>query len=128
MLIADSGRPKLALAAVTLSSLIFGLEISSIPVILPTLEQTLGADFVQLQWVMNAYTIAVATVLMAAGALADRFGRKKVFLISTAAFGLASLICGLAPDTSVLIAGRFLQGVAGGVMLICQVAILSHGF
>lgn len=128
MHIAHFGRPKLALAAVTLSSLIFGLEISSIPVILPTLEQTLGADFVQLQWVMNAYTIAVATVLMAAGAFADRFGRKRVFLISTIAFGLASLICGLAPDTSVLIAGRFLQGVAGGVMLICQVAILSHGF
>lgn len=128
MHIAHFGRPTLALAAVTLSSLIFGLEISSIPVILPTLEQTLGADFVQLQWVMNAYTIAVATVLMAAGAFADRFGRKRVFLISTIAFGLASLICGLAPDTSVLIAGRFLQGVAGGVMLICQVAILSHGF
>ena len=48
--------------------------------------RTLGADFVQLQWVMNAYTIAVATVLMAAGALADRFGRKRLFLIGVVAF------------------------------------------
>jgi MFS family permease len=72
-------QSTLALAAVTLSSLMFGLEISSVPVILPTLERTLGADFVQLQWVMNAYTIAVASVLMAAGAMADRFGRKRLF-------------------------------------------------
>lgn len=121
-------QSTLALAAVTLSSLMFGLEISSVPVILPTLERTLGADFVQLQWVMNAYTIAVATVLMAAGALADRFGRKRLFLIGVVAFGLTSLVCGITHDVAVLIGARFLQGVAGGVMLICQVAILSHQF
>ena len=58
----------------------------------------LHADFKQLQWIMNAYTIAVTTVLMATGTLADRYGRKRVFLVSIAAFGLTSLICGLADE------------------------------
>ncbi len=77
---------------------------------------------------MNAYTIAVTTVLMATGTLADRYGRKRVFVASIAIFGLASLICGLAQDALVLIWSRFLQGMSGGAMLICQVAVLSHQF
>lgn len=106
----------------------FGLEISSIPAILPTLAQLLHADFKQLEWIMNAYTIAVTSILMATGTIADRYGRKRVFLIAVTAFGVTSLICGLTQNVSVLIAGRFLQGVGGGAMLICQIAILSHQF
>lgn len=121
-------RSNVALAATCLSSLMFGLEISSIPAILPTLEQVLHADFQQLQWIMNAYTIAVTSVLMATGTLADRYGRKRIFMIAVVAFGLTSLICGLAASAPVLIAARFLQGASGGAMLICQVAILSHQF
>lgn len=121
-------RPGLALFAICLGSLMFGLEISSVPVVLPTLEQTLHAGFKDLQWIMNAYTIACTTVLMAAGTLADRFGRRRVFAIVVAAFGLTSLICGMATSTAVLIAGRFLQGMAGGAMFIGSIAILSHQF
>lgn len=117
-----------ALLAVGLSSLMFGLEISSVPAILPTLKEVLGADFQQLQWTMNAYTIAVATVLMATGTLADRYGRKRIYLSTIAAFGLTSLLCGLASDMTVLIIGRTLQGASGGAMLICQVAVLSQQF
>ncbi|WEK51468.1 MAG: MFS transporter [Candidatus Kaistia colombiensis] len=123
-----SRRSLVALAAVCLSSLMFGLEISSVPAILPTLEQVMHADFMQLQWIMNAYTIAVTTVLMATGTLADRYGRRRVFLIGIIAFGIASLICGLTQSVSVLIVARFVQGMSGGVMLICQVAVLSHQF
>jgi EmrB/QacA subfamily drug resistance transporter len=118
----------MALAAVCLSSLMFGLEISSVPAILPTLEKVLHADFKQLQWIMNAYTLAVTTVLMATGTLADRYGRKRVFLVGITAFGLSSLVCGLAQDAALLIVARFLQGLSGGAMLICQVAVLSHQF
>ena len=122
-------RGVVVLFAACLACLMFGLEISSVPTILPTLEeQVLKADFKQLQWVMNAYTIAVTTVLMAVGTIADRYGRKRVFLVSIAAFGLASLICGLAGNVSTLIAARFLQGLSGGAMLICQLAVLSHEF
>jgi EmrB/QacA subfamily drug resistance transporter len=118
----------IALAAVCLSALMFGLEISSVPAILPTLEQVLHADFRQLQWIMNAYTIGVTMVLMATGALADRFGRKRVFIYSVLAFGIASLACGATDSTAILIGARFVQGLSGGAMLVCQIAILSHQF
>lgn len=124
----QSRKNNIALAASCLAALMFGLEISSVPVILPTLETVLHAEFKDLQWVMNAYTIACTTVLMATGTLADRFGRKRIFNLSIIAFGIASLICGLSQSASVLIASRFLQGMAGGAMLICQIAILSHQF
>lgn len=121
-------HPFLALAAICLAALMFGLEISSVPIILPVLEARLHADFQGLQWVMNAYTIACTTVLMATGTLADRYGRRRVFAFTVLAFGVASLLCGLAPSTAVLIAARFLQGMAGGAMFICSIAILSHQF
>lgn len=121
-------RGAVILFAVCLACLMFGLEISSVPTILPTLEEVLHADFKQLQWVMNAYTIAVTTVLMAVGALADRYGRKRLFLVSIAAFGITSLICGVAPNVQTLIVARFLQGMSGGALLICQIAVLSYEF
>lgn len=121
-------RNILTLAAICLSSLMFGLEISSVPVLLPTLEKLLHGSFSDVQWIMNAYTIACTTVLMASGTLADRYGRKLVFVVGLVLFGITSLLCGLAAAMPLLIAGRFLQGLGGGIMLICQIAILSHQF
>ncbi len=121
-------KNRIALAAVCLASLMFGLEISSVPVILPTLEQLLQGNFKDMQWIMNAYTIACTTVLMATGTLADRYGRRLIFIISIVLFGITSLVCGLARTMPLLIAGRLLQGISGGAMLICQVAVLSHQF
>lgn len=121
-------RNGLALAAVCLSSLMFGLEISSVPAILPALQHALRGDFKDMQWVMNAYTIACTSVLMATGTLADRFGRKRLFLVNIALFGVASVACGWAPNMAVMIGARFLQGATGGAMLICQVAVLSQQF
>jgi MFS family permease len=126
MTLSASTRNSLVLAAISLAALMFGLEISSVPVILPTLEQQLQGSLRDLQWVMNAYTLACTTVLMAAGTFADRYGRRRVFVASTIAFGLTSLLCGLAPNMPVLIVGRFMQGLAGGAMLTSQFAILSH--
>ncbi|KQZ57769.1 MULTISPECIES: MFS transporter [unclassified Lysobacter] len=123
-----TSKNAIALAAVSLSALMFGLEISSVPVILPTLETLLRGDFNDMQWIMNAYTIACTTVLMAAGTLADRYGRRRILLVSLVLFGLTSLICGLAQNAPVLIVARFLQGLSAGSMLICQTAVLSHQF
>ncbi|QCR10264.1 MFS transporter [Brenneria rubrifaciens] len=105
-----------------------GLEITSIPSILPTLEKTLPAEFRQLQWIMNAYTLAMCSSLVAMGALADRFGRKRIFMVGITIFGVASLICGLATSAALLIGARFLQGASAAAMLSCQVAVLSHQF
>lgn len=119
---------KYALLAVCLSALMLGLEISSVPPILSTIEQVMEASFRQLQWVMAAYTIAMTTILMAVGTLADRYGRKRVFVIGIVAFGVTSLICGLTESVSVLIVARFFQGLSAAMMLICQIAILSSQF
>lgn len=124
----QSIRNELALAAVWLCALMVGLEISSVPAILPTLGKILPADFQQLQWIMNAYTIAMTACLMGAGALADRFGRKRIFMSGVLVFGISSLACGLATSAAILIAARFVQGVGGAALLACQVAVLSHQF
>jgi len=121
-------KNTLALMAVCLAALMSGLEISSVPVLSPVLEQELHASFRELQWIMNAYTLACTTVLMATGTLADRYGRKRVFILSIIAFGLTSLMCGLATSSQWLIAARFAQGLSGGAMLTCLIAILSSQF
>ncbi|WP_121812142.1 MFS transporter [Mucilaginibacter kameinonensis] len=123
-----SGTKLKALAGVCLSSLMFGLEISSVPVILPAIKNTLHANFTDLQWIMNAYTIACTAVLMGIGALSDRFGRKLIFLISVVSFGISSFACGVAQNVAVLISFRAVQGMSGGAMLICQVSTLSNLF
>ncbi len=123
-----SSGNRIALIAVCLSALMLGLEITSVPSILPTLETVLPADFRQLQWIANAYTIAMCAALMAMGALADRFGRKRVFVWGTLVFAIASLLCGLANSAPLLVAARLLQGLSAAAMLACQVAVLSHQF
>lgn len=123
-----NNKNNIALTAICLASLMFGLEISSVPVALPAIRQSLHAGFQDLQWIMNGYTLACTAVLMATGALADRYGRKRVFVAAIAAFGLASLLCALAGSAAVLVAARVVQGVAGGAMLICALAILSQQF
>lgn len=128
MNVSPSRQGLFALAAVCLSALMLGLEISSVPPILSTIERVMGASFRQLQWVMAAYTIAMTTILMAVGTLADRHGRKRVFTLGIWAFGITSLVCGLTQSAAVLIAARFLQGLSAAMMLICQIAILSNQF
>lgn len=109
MFSAISFKNKIALAAVCLSAVMLGLEITSVPSILPTLKGLLPADFQQLQWIMNAYTLAMCSVLVTMGALADRFGRKRIFLSGIFVFSIASLICGMATSAEVLIAARFFK-------------------
>lgn len=128
MTLSATRQGNFALAAVCLSALMMGLEISSVPPVLSTIEQVMGASFRQLQWVMAAYTIAMTTILMAVGTLADRYGRKRIFTLGIVAFGLTSLVCGLTQSPSVLITARFLQGLSAAMMLICQIAILSSQF
>lgn len=123
-----SGKNNIVLIAICLATLMFSLEISSVPVILPTLEKVLNANLRDMQWIMNIYTIGCTTVLMAAGTLADRYGRKRILIITLILFGICSLFCGLSQNIVLLIISRFFQGISGGAMLICQVATLSHQF
>jgi predicted MFS family arabinose efflux permease len=74
------------------------LDVTIVNVALPSIERGLGADFSDLQWVIDAYALTLAGVLLAAGSLADKVGRRLVFMLGTAVFTASSLACGLAPD------------------------------
>ncbi len=104
------------------------LDVTIIAIALPDIERELHSSFTELQWIVNTYNIAYTAVLMAAATFADRLGRRKVFVWSLVAFGITSLLCGLASDAPLLILTRAIQGVAAGGMLITAVAILSHRY
>jgi EmrB/QacA subfamily drug resistance transporter len=98
------------------SILVVVMDISIVNVALPAMRRDLHASVSSLQWTIDAYTLVLASFLVLAGSAADRFGRRRVFQAGLAAFGLGSLLCGLAPGIGWLIAARVLQG-AGGTML-----------
>src|SRR5437763_10005260 len=109
-------RRLLVLAICCASVLVVVMDISIVNVALPAMRRDLHAPVTSLQWTIDAYTLVLASFLVLAGSAADRFGRRRVFQAGLAAFGLGSLLCGLAPGIGWLIAARVLQG-AGGTML-----------
>jgi len=86
------------------------------------------ASFGSLQWVLNAYTLALASLILLGGSLGDRLGRRRVFLVGTAWFAAASLLCALAPNVETLIAARALQGIGGALLTPGSLAIISATF
>src|SRR5499427_72002 len=104
------------LAICCASILVVVMDITIVNVALPAMRRDLHASVSSLQWTIDSYTLVLASFLVLAGSAADRFGRRRVFQAGLAAFGLGSLLCGLAPGIGWLIAARVLQG-AGGTML-----------
>src|SRR5450631_2077627 len=95
---------------------------------LPRIGTSLGAGAAGLQWVVNGYTLTLASFILLGGSLGDRFGRKRVYLVGVAWFATASLLCGLAPSIGVLVAARALQGVGGALLAPGALAILQTAF
>jgi EmrB/QacA subfamily drug resistance transporter len=104
------------------------LDITIVNVALPAIEKALGASFSDLQWVVDAYALALATCVLTAGALADLFGRKRLFVIGIVLFTIASAACGIAGDPLFLILARGVQGIGGAVMFATALALLSQEF
>ncbi|MDR0346730.1 MAG: MFS transporter [Nocardiopsaceae bacterium] len=109
-------RRLLVLAVCCASVIVVVMDISIVNVALPAIRRDLHASVSGLQWTVDAYTLVLASFLVLAGSTGDRIGRRRVFQTGLAAFGLGSLLCGLAPGTGWLIAARALQA-AGGTML-----------
>src|SRR5207247_2437042 len=97
-------------------------------VALPTISTELHTGVSGLQWVVDAFTLALATCLLTGGTLGDRFGRKRMFLVGLTIFTSGSLLCGLAPSIGALIAFRGLQGVGAAILLPSTLAILTPTF
>lgn len=97
-------------------------------VALPALQTNLNATVVDVQWVVEAYALFLAALLLAGGSLGDHFGRKRIYTIGVAAFALASIWCGLAPSITQLIVARAAQGVGGALLVPGSLAIISASF
>ena len=104
------------------------LDATVVNIALPSIGGEFAADFQTLQWIVNAYTLTLAALILLAGALGDRFGRRRVFIIGVVWFALASLLCGLAPSAPVLVAARALQGIGGALLTPGSLAIISSSF
>jgi EmrB/QacA subfamily drug resistance transporter len=118
----------LLLLCVSVPSFMINLDANIVAVSLTSIARSLHADFAAIEWVISAYTLAFATLVMPAGALADRFGRKRMLVVGLAIFTLASGICGAATSTTLLNYARALQGVGAALQLSAALAILAHGF
>jgi EmrB/QacA subfamily drug resistance transporter len=121
-------KNTLLLLCVSIPSFMINLDSNIVAVSLASIAQSLHAEFSSIEWVISAYTLAFATLLMPAGALADRFGRKRILLIGLAIFTIASGFCGAAPNTTILNLARAAQGIGAAMQLSAALAILSHGF
>jgi len=118
----------LTLAAMSLGFVVVQLDVTIVNVALPHIGSALGAGVAGLQWVVNAYTLVFAAAILTAGALGDRFGAKRCFLVGFLVFTLASLGCGFAPNLAVLVAARAVQGLGAAILVPCSLALLNHAF
>src|SRR6058998_3405482 len=116
------------LIAVSVATFMLLLDITVVNVALPSIRDDLGASFTDLQWVIDAYALTLAALVLTAGSLADRLGRRRVFAIGLAIFSVASLLCGLAPDPTFLNLARALQGVGGAIMFAVSLALVAQEF
>lgn len=104
------------------------LDSTVVNVALPRIGRDLDADMAALQWTVNAYMVTLAGLILLGGALGDRFGRRKVFVVGVVWFAVASLLCGIAPNAGVLIAARALQGVGGALLTPGSLALIQASF
>src|SRR5439155_26064657 len=104
------------------------LDITVVNVALPNIQRDLHASFTDLQWVIDAYALALAVLVLNAGALSDILGRKRIFIAGLALFSAASLACGLSPTSEVLIGFRGIQGIGGAIMFATSLALINHAF
>jgi DHA2 family methylenomycin A resistance protein-like MFS transporter len=110
--IPDADGARRVLAATSISYIVVVLDTSIVNVALDRIAGALATDIAGLQWVVNAYTLTFASLLLTGGTLGDRWGARNVYLIGLAGFTLASALCGIAPSLGVLTAARVLQGLA----------------
>jgi len=115
-------------AAATLGSGLTLLDGTVVNVALRSMGADLDASLAQLQWITNGYFLSLASLILLGGSLGDRLGRRRVFVIGTVWFALASLLCGLAPTAEVLIAARVLQGVGGALLTPGSLAMIQGAF
>ncbi len=104
------------------------LDANMVAVVLPAIARDLAASFADIEWVVSAYILCFASLLLPAGSMADRFGRRRVLVLGIAGFAISSLFCAIAPSAMLLYVSRALQGVAAAFLLAPALAIIAHSF
>jgi len=117
-----------ALAAVCLATLVMLVDFMAVSVALPALHASTGASFDQLQWVLEAFVVALAAFVLTAGYIADLVGRRPVFLTGLAVFTIGSLVCGFASSPYAIIGGRVVQGLGGAFIFSTGTVLLTETF
>jgi MFS transporter, DHA2 family, methylenomycin A resistance protein len=118
----------LTLAAMSLGYGVVQLDVTIVNTALDSIGASLGGGVTELQWVVNAYTIAFAAFILTAGALGDRLGARRVFMTGFALFTAASLACALSPNAGILVVSRCVQGLAAAILVPNSLALLSHAY
>ena len=121
-------RKAVILTTCCLSLLIVSMDATIVNVAIPSIRADLHATPSQMQWVVDIYTLVLASLLILAGAAGDRFGRRRVFQIGLGVFAFGSLLCSIAPDIHTLIGARLIQGLGGSMMNPVALSIISQVF
>jgi EmrB/QacA subfamily drug resistance transporter len=117
-----------ALLAAILGSTVVAVDATAVNVALPTIANDLGGGLAGQQWVANAYLLTLSSLILISGSLADLYGERRLFTLGVTGFGLASLVCAVAPTIELLVAARALQGVAGAMLTPASLAIIVTVF
>ncbi|WP_457336629.1 DHA2 family efflux MFS transporter permease subunit [Rhizobacter sp. P5_C2] len=125
---ASAGGQRWTLAAAILGSGMAFIDGSIVNVALPAIQRELNASAAQLQWIVEAYALFLASLLLAGGALGDRLGRRRVFMIGVALFTVASAACALSPSADLLIAARALQGIGAALLVPGSLSLIGANF
>lgn len=123
-----AAAPKLILATTFMGIFLLNLNTMAMNVALPGIGRTFGGSTAGLQWIVDAYTLMFAALLLSAGTLSDRIGASRAFGAGVAVFTVASVACGLAPGLGELIAARLIQGSAAAIMLPSSLALVRQAF
>ena len=124
----DHRRRLSVLAICCLSLFIVGIDVTIVNVALPSIQKDLGTPFDGLQWTIDAYTLAIASLLMLSASMGDRIGRKRVFMTGLVIFTAGSLLCSIAPNTNTLIIFRVVQAVGGSMLNPVAMSIIINTF
>lgn len=119
---------RLTLTVVSLATAMLMLDIAVVNTALPQIARDLDTGLSGLQWVVDSYTLALASVVLSAGFLADRLGRRRLFYVGLSLFTVTSLVAGLAPDIHVLNIARAVQGIGGAIMFAVSLSLLAQAF
>jgi EmrB/QacA subfamily drug resistance transporter len=123
-----SAQGRWVVAAMVMGSSVAGIDSTVVAVALPAIGRNLHAGFQALQWTVTGYTLTLAALILLAGSLSDRWGRRRVFLVGLGWFTLASVLCAAAPSIGWLIAARAVQGIGGALMTPASLAIIEAAF